>query len=135
MIITPARDFAANERAQMIAAEQAANPESDIALFYLLFGGDRITCCDEVLVIFDSEANTLPIGACSIAPKGETWDGQTTLVGVYVLSGYRGQSIAGQLVGRAVARCQKRNLNLPVRVDALFPAMRKALAKLSPEVL
>jgi hypothetical protein len=60
----------------------------------MLFSGDRISCCDEAVVI--REGDQLIVIA-TIAPYGEN-TGNPAIVGVYVVPEYRRQALSCQLV-------------------------------------
>lgn len=96
----------------------------------ILFGGDRLSCCDEVFVALEGEEL---LGAVTLAPKGEQMSGQPTIVALWVHPEWRRQGIARALLVRAIERMAERDLT-PVRIDALSSKMSVLVNQL-PEPL
>lgn len=96
----------------------------------MLFSGDRISCCDEAVVI--SEGDQL-IAIATIAPYGEN-TGNPTIVGVYVTPEYRKQGYGTKVVDYALNRCCDRNLT-PVHIDAMTPGMKKICDAMNQDLI
>lgn len=100
------------------------------ALLVLLFGGDRLTCCDEAVITRDASGRI--VGLVTLAPDGEMSEGPA-LIGLYVLPEYRRQGIGTRLITRAVERMAERGL-VPVQMDLLSTAAAKLVEQLPAEV-
>lgn len=96
----------------------------------LLLSGDRISCCDEG-VIMEKEAKL--VGVATIAPEGEEHSGQPTIVGLYVAPEYRGQGYGDQILRRAIERCIERGFD-KIRMDVMSSNVSKILEKLPDEM-
>lgn len=90
-------------------------PDSMIFWKAILFGGDRIACCDEAILVV---INSVIIGAATIAPKGESCEDGPEIVGVFVRPEYRRQGIGKKLINLAIDRCLERGLGKPTMVPA-----------------
>ena len=97
----------------------------DIAVAVLL-GGDRISCCDEGVIM---EKESKLIGVATIAPEGEEHSGQPTIVGLYVAPEHRGQGYGGQILKRAIERCIERGFD-KIRMDVMSSNASKIIEKL-----
>src|SRR3989344_9209087 len=69
--------------------------EKPSAAIGLLLSGDRISCCDEGVVMQEGEN---VIGVATIAPEGEEQSGQPTIVALYVSKEYRGKGYGSQIL-------------------------------------
>lgn len=98
----------------------------------ILFGGDRLSCCDEGIVMND---NGKLIGLATIAPEGEENSGQPTIVGLYVLPEYRQKGFGAQILKRTLERCIERGLNKnsKIRMDVLSSKAQKIIDKFPKE--
>lgn len=96
----------------------------------LLFSGDRITCCDEAVVI--SEGDQL-IAIATIAPYWEK-TGKPTIPAVYVMPEYREQGHGKKVVGHTLNRCRDRYLT-PVHIDATTPGMKKICNAMNQDLI
>jgi GNAT superfamily N-acetyltransferase len=98
--------------------EYAKNKTPDLALLVILFGGERLSCCDEAVVATSQDGRI--VGLATLAPEGETgrWP---EIVGLYVDPAWRRQGIGKRLLTRAVERMAERGL-VPVRIDLLSGA-------------
>jgi GNAT superfamily N-acetyltransferase len=116
----------------ILSSLQNQVPQSEKILLFALFGMERLRPCDEVIIAYQ---DNLPVGILTIAPRGETYDGNAELVGVYVLLTHRRQGIASYMIDLAVKRCQKRELLLPVYLKAVLPDMQFVIKNLPKEIL
>jgi GNAT superfamily N-acetyltransferase len=94
----------------------------------LLFGGDRLLCCDEAVI---AEEDGRVISLATIAPKGEAGEGPT-IVGLFTLKAYRRQGIARRVLQQAILRCAERQL-VPVRISLLSSKSLLLVNTLGPE--
>jgi len=96
----------------------------------MLFGGDRISCCDEGVI---AEQGSKLVGLATIAPEGEQMSGQPTIVGWYVIPEYRRKGIGSQILKRAVERCIERGFN-KIRMDVMSSNARRIIKNLPDEL-
>ena len=96
----------------------------------ILLSGDRITCCDEGVVM--EEGGNL-IGIATIAPKGEMMSGQPTIVALYVDPHYRGRGYGNQILKRTIERCVERGFS-NIRMDIMSSNAMKIIDKLPQEL-
>lgn len=120
----------------------------------LLFTGDRITCCDEGIVLRQQET---VLGLASIAPFGEgvnlghmrtqeylrregllqedelTEVGQPTIVGLYVPRHHRGKGYGEQILHRTIERCVERGFT-NIRLDVMNSHALRMLERLPEEI-
>ena len=94
-------------------------------------GGDRHTCCDEIVAAYDG--NDL-IGAATIAPKGESGADMPEIVGLFVLEKWRRQGVGRELLLRAISRCRERG-RVPLRLNILSRAASTLVKNLPPDLL
>lgn len=92
--------------------EYVGNP----LLAMTLLAGDRITCCDEAIVMTSDD---LLVGMATIAPHGEMNSGTPSIVAVAVHHQYRRNGIGRQLISRAVFRMTERLLQPPYEVQTI----------------
>lgn len=95
-----------------------------------LFGGDRLSCCDEAVV---AEENGQIVSVASIAPEGEQNDGRPTIVGLYTLAAYRKKGYGLAAMTAAIERMVERGLT-PIHVDVLSTGAKHLIAKLPDEL-
>ncbi|MBI2474543.1 MAG: GNAT family N-acetyltransferase [Candidatus Taylorbacteria bacterium] len=95
-----------------------------------LFGGDRITCCDEAVI---AELEEKIIAIASIAPQGEMTSGQPTIVGLYTVRSFRRQGYGKTVMEAAVRRCLERGFT-KIRVDAISKSAMKTVQSLPDEL-
>ena len=95
----------------------------------ILFGGDRFSCVDEAVVV---EVENDIVGVITIAPRGEQFSGEPTIVGLYVKLEFRGRGFGRALTIAAIERCRKRRL-VPVRVDILSTPAKRVIDNLPEE--
>ncbi len=95
----------------------------------ILFGGDRLGCCDEGVGIM---VGTQLIGIASIAPQGEDRAGSPTIVGMYVDKAFRHKQLGQRLLQATIQRCQERGF-LRIHVDVMSEGMKKIINHLAPE--
>lgn len=104
------------------------------ATLFLLFGGDRIFCCDEgVAVEIKEDGKSVIAGIATIAPEGEMGSGEPTIVGVYIRSEYRRRGLAMALTEATIRRCQQRGF-VRIRMDIVSAHFMGVLGKLSPKL-
>ena len=96
----------------------------------LLLSGDRISCCDEG-VIMEKEAKL--VGVATIAPEGEEHSGQPTIVGLYVVPEQRCKGYGGQILKRTIERCIERGFG-KIRMDVMSSNASKIIEKLPDEI-
>ena len=121
----------------------------------LLFGGTRLSCCDEVVVIKDKRRI---VAATSLAPFGEERNpgmekmardpqfaeavqrvnyairpAEPTIVGVFVLPNYRGQGFGRQIMEAAIRRCIERSL-IPTKIDLMSTGIKHIVDTLPTEL-
>lgn len=95
----------------------------------LLFGGDRLTCCDEAVALKDQG---VILCLATIAPKGEELSGQPTIVALYTLPEYRRHGYGRLVFVAAINRCRERGFK-KVRVDVLSAHVMKIIESLDKE--
>lgn len=102
------------------------------AVVAILFGGDRLSCCDEGVAI---EIDGRIVALATIAPHGEGYGGAETptIVGVYVLPAFRQRGYSAFLMGSAIRRCLERGFQ-KVRVHVMSAHLMKTIQKLPPEL-
>jgi ribosomal protein S18 acetylase RimI-like enzyme len=103
------------------------NPNPAIGI---LLGGDRMSCCDEGILMQEGEN---VIGIATIASKGEEESGQPTIVGLYVAPEYRNKGYGGQILQKAIERCLERGFK-KIRMDVMSSNVTKILEKLPKEI-
>ena len=96
----------------------------------MLLAGDRLTCCDEGIVLKD---NDQLIGLATIAPHGEQNSGEPTIVALYVCPEYRGRGYGRQILIDAIQRCLERGF-IKIRLDVMSSAIKKIINQLPPEI-
>lgn len=106
---------------------QPLHPNMTIAI---LFAGDRIACCDEVVA---TELEGQIAGVATISPEGETGNGVPEIVGMYVHPTLRRLGLGRELLIAAIRRCQVRGFNT-VRVDVLSERVNRIITTLPPEL-
>lgn len=110
-------------RREMFEWLQAQPPSAVIAM---LFGGDRLSCCDEfVAVLVDEEIAAV----ASIAPRGEQGTGTPTIVGMYTVPEFRRQGHGETAFRAAIERCRERGFTT-VRVDVMSRHVTRMIKKL-----
>lgn len=117
-----------------ISAEVHKNLQSNTSTLAMLtlFGGDRLLCCDEGLGLFDDQDRM--IGMATIAPKGESYKGIPTIVGIWVHPKYRKKGNGKILFEATIRRCLKRGFN-QIRVDLLSRGSRALCDSLLEDLL
>jgi GNAT superfamily N-acetyltransferase len=100
------------------------------AKLMVLFGGDRLSCCDEAVAI---KSGDHIVGIATISPNGEDGSSRPTIVGVFVLPQFRGQGLGRQLMMEAIQHCLDRGFE-SIRLDVLSVAMRHIVRSLSGEI-
>ena len=73
----------------------------------LLFGGDRYHCVDEGVVLL--AGGDRPVALATIAPFGESGNGQPEIVGLYVIPNLRKHRIGQFLLQKTLERCAERS--------------------------
>ncbi|MBI5222347.1 MAG: GNAT family N-acetyltransferase [Candidatus Magasanikbacteria bacterium] len=96
----------------------------------ILLSGDRISCCDEGVIM--EKAGNL-IGMATIAPEGEEGSGQPTIVALYIEPKYRSQGNGAQILRKAVERCVERGFD-KIRMDVMSANAMKIIEKLPAEM-
>jgi len=96
----------------------------------ILFGGDRLTCCDEVLAAY---AGSTFLGVVTLSSEGETLSGEPAIVGLWVHYDHRGEGVGSVLLTAAVKRMAKRGL-VPVSIIPLSSKVLGMLEKLPPNL-
>lgn len=81
-----------------------------------LLSGDRIYCCDEVVV--GKTVLGKIVGVATIAPNGEENSGQPTIVALYVHPDHRRKGYGQKIMTAAVQRCIQRGFK-QIRVDVM----------------
>jgi ribosomal protein S18 acetylase RimI-like enzyme len=92
----------------------------------ILFAGDRISDCDEGIIMQDQEKF---MGLATIAPRGENQSGQPTIVGLYVAPECRKRDYGRQLLQKAITRCLERGFQ-NIRMDVMSSAAKKIILEL-----
>src|SRR3989344_7005371 len=105
------------------------NKEPNMAI-RILFTGDRISCCDEGVIMLAKENI---IGFATVAPEGEEQSGQPTIVGLYVVPEYRSKGYGGQILQKAIERCFERGFK-NVRMDVMSSNATKIIQKLPKDI-
>lgn len=100
-----------------------------IVLIFL--GGDRIACCDEA-VVMRTETGDL-IGMATVSSQGEDYSGNPEIVGLYILSRYRGLGYAKKILEKTIERCIERGFD-KIRLNVLSKKMMRAVNRLPVEM-
>ncbi|MEO8637842.1 MAG: GNAT family N-acetyltransferase [Candidatus Taylorbacteria bacterium] len=87
------------------------------AWFPTLFGGDRLSCCDEAVVVM---VEGCIAALATIAPEGEMTSGHPTIVGLYTVRAFRQQGYGKMVLEATVRRCMERGFT-KVHIDVLTP--------------
>jgi GNAT superfamily N-acetyltransferase len=114
------------EFATKVVSEYLAQNKNSLAMV-TLFGGDRIHCCDEVVVAEDQAGRF--VGMATIAPDGEMSDCTPTIVGLFVDKEFRGYGFGTEILKATVERMLARGFNT-IRIDALSIGAKKAIERL-----
>ncbi len=93
---------------------------------FILFGGSRLTCVDEVLAAYDKDTF---VGTATLSPVGEMNARKPSIVGLLVLKGWRRKGIGTKLMESAINRMRERGLT-PVNIDVLSKNAMKLVEKL-----
>lgn len=97
----------------------------------ILFGGDRLSCCDEAVVMREDESGEL-VGIATIAFRGESCSGGPEIVGLYILPQHRGQGCAFLLLQETLKRCKERGFS-KIGVCVLSAKMLRIIGQLPKE--
>ena len=116
--------------ASRILRQSGQNEPNFGVWFGMLFAGDRGSCCDEAVVVFEDNAL---VAIASIAPEGEAESGEPTIVGLYTLPRFRGQGFGRATMEAAILRMVERGF-AKIRVDALTPGALKIIESLPDEI-
>lgn len=100
------------------------------AAIVILFSGDRLSCCDEGVIMQSGESL---IGVATIAPEGEGRTGQPTIVALYITPEFRGKGYGSQILRKAIERCVERGFN-KIRMDVMSSSAKKIIDKLPIEL-
>lgn len=100
-------------------------------LNFVLFGGSKLTCVDEVLAAYENDAFA---GAVTLSPAGEMYDKKPSIIGLLVLKGWRRKGIGTKLMESAITRMKKRGL-APVHIDLLSTNLKKLVEKLDDDFM
>ena len=68
---------------------------------FILFGGSRLTCVDEVLAAYENGAFA---GAVTLSPVGEMNNKKPSIIGLLVLKGWRRKGIGTKLMESAITQ-------------------------------
>lgn len=98
-------------------------------LVCLLFGGDRGTVCDEVVML---QSGRSILALASISPNGETGEGPG-IVGLYVVPKYRKCGYGKHVMEATVRRCIERGFS-KVRIDTLSKGAKYIVETLPNEL-
>lgn len=96
---------------------------------FILFGGSRLSCVDEVLAAYENDAF---VGTVTLSPVGEMYNKKPSIVGLLVLKGWRRKGIGTKLMESAINRMRERGLT-PVHIDVLSKNAMKLVEKLDDE--
>lgn len=96
---------------------------------FILFGGSRLACVDEVLAAYE---NGTFAGAVTLSPVGEMYNRKPSIVGLLVLKRLRRNGIGTELMESAITRMRDRGLT-PVHIDLLSTNVKKLIEKLDNE--
>ncbi|MBD3311012.1 MAG: GNAT family N-acetyltransferase [Candidatus Magasanikbacteria bacterium] len=102
-------------------------PSAHVAI---LFTGDRLACCDEAVTL---RVGCEIVGVATIAPEGEEYTGQPTIVALYIEPGYRRRGHGTTLMKSALERCRERGFET-VRVDVMSDHVMKIIRSLPAEL-
>lgn len=120
------------EEAGNWASERVRAFPAEGMLLMLLFGGDRLACCDEATVAY-SKGEIVAIA--TIAPRGEELSvGKPAIVGVYVVPEQRRKGLGSEVLVSAIRRCVERGLPSSVQIDILSSGMRATVASLPADI-
>lgn len=104
--------------------------EEESIINAILFGGDRLSCVDEILAAYEDEKF---IGVVTISPEGEMRDGNPAIVALFVRKEHRMKGNGTKLLECAIRRMIERGL-IPVRVDVLSKGAKRVIEKLSEDL-
>ena len=98
---------------------------------FILFGGSRLSCVDEVLAAYENGAFA---GSVTLSPVGEMNNKKPSIIGLLVLKGWRRKGIGTKLMESAITRMRERGLT-PVHIDILSMNARKLVEKLDDDFM
>lgn len=96
---------------------------------FILFGGSRLSCVDEVLAAYEKETF---VGTVTLSPVGEMNTGKPSIIGLLVLKEWRRKGIGTKLMESAITRMNERGL-APVHIDLLSVNAKKMVEKLDDD--
>lgn len=103
--------------------------ELDVGLInFVLFGGTRFDCLDEVLAAYENDTF---VGAVTISSKGELNTGPS-VIGLLVMPAWRRQGIGTRLMKSAITRMKERGMT-PVHIDVLSKNIKNLIEKLDED--
>lgn len=97
----------------------------------ILFTGDRVSCCDEVVAL--ELGGVIDIAFATISPEGEDYSGQPDIVALYVLPRFRKQGHGKTVLEAAIRRCKERGFS-SVCITVLSNHVRRIIASLPEDV-
>lgn len=118
----------ANEAVRRLVAEHPLVRQD--AWYPTLFGGDRLSCCDEAAIV---EVDGKIAALATIAPAGELNEGVPTIVGLYTIRAHRKQGYGKAALDAVIRRCFTRGFR-EIRVDVLTPNALKTVQALPEEL-
>ncbi len=95
---------------------------------FILFGGSRLDCVDEVLAAYERDTF---VGAVTLSPMGELHEGPS-IIGLLVLKKWRRHGIGTRLMESAINRMRERGLT-PMYIDVLSKNIKKLIEKLDDD--
>jgi len=122
----PIIKFISSEDLSKWINEQEANQQLTLSV---LFGGDRLMCCDEFIGIF---INGELASVVSISPEGEDNSGQPTIVGIYTAKKFRNSGIGTKILKAAIKRGVERGFQ-KIQIDVFSSKLAKLINKLEEE--
>ena len=97
----------------------------------ILFTGDRVSCCDEVVALEIEGA--IDVAFATISPEGEDYSGKPDIVALYTLPRFRQQGYGRAVLEAAIRRCMERGFG-GVGINVLSSHVRRMIEKLSEDL-
>lgn len=110
---------------QRIGKNQLWGELEHVVINFVLFGGERFDCIDEVLAAYEKDTF---VGTVTLSSRGEMNVGPS-IIGLLVLKGWRRKGIGTKLMESAITRMKERGLT-PVHIDVLSKNAKMLIEKL-----
>lgn len=97
---------------------------------FILFAGDRLTCCDQGTAVLKDQKI---VNLTTVAPFGEEYSGRPSIVATYTLPEHRRQGLATLGVSKTIKLCESMGWT-PVHADLISRYAKGLVNKLPPKL-